>query len=81
MRGLVLCCCGFIFYLRLYVFVGVGVACGSCVGGSLFVFIVVHGCSGLVVVAGVVDVGMFLVWDSCLPCVVLWVKGLTCAFC
>jgi hypothetical protein len=64
LRGLVLCCGDFIFDLRLYVLVGVGVACGSCVRGSLFVFIVVPGCSGLVVVVGVVDVGLFLVWDS-----------------
>jgi hypothetical protein len=39
--------------------VGVGVVSGSCFGGSLFVFIVVLVCSGLVVVVGVVGVGMF----------------------
>ena len=60
---------------------GVGVDYGSCVGGSLFVFILVPGCSGLVVVVGVVDVGLLLAWANCLICVVWWVKGLACAFC
>ena len=71
----------FFFDLRLYVLVGVSVECGSCVGGSLFVFIVVPGCSGLVVVVGVVDVDVFRVWANCLLWLVSWVGDLACAFC
>ena len=41
------------FNLRLYVLVGVGVARVSWFDGSLFVFIVVHVCSALVVVVGI----------------------------
>ena len=70
-----------IFDLRLCVLVGAGVDCGSCGGGSFFVFILVPRCSGLVVVVGVVDVGLFLVWANCLICVVWWVNSLACAFC
>ena len=61
MRGLVLCCCVFILDLRLYVLVGMSVYWTYCGGGSFIVFILVPGCSGLVSVVGVVDVGLFLV--------------------
>ena len=79
--GLVSSCCAFYFDRRLYVLVGVGVDCGSCVGGSLFVFIVAPVCSGLVVVVGVVDVDVFRVLASCLLWLVWWVGSLACAFC
>ena len=60
---------------------GVGMDCGFCVDGSLFVFIVVHGCSGLDVVVGVVDANVLREWANCLLWLVWWVGGLACACC
>ena len=53
-----------VFYLSLYVLVGVGVVSVSWFGGSLFVFIVVHVCSALVVVVGIVGGSVFQVWAT-----------------
>ena len=44
---------------------GVGVVNGFCFGWSLFVFILVHVCSSLVVVVCNVGVGVFQVWATC----------------
>ena len=56
--GLVFRCRVFL-NLRLYVLVGVGVAGVSWFGGSLFVFLVVHACSTLVVVVGIMGGSVF----------------------
>ena len=52
------------FNLRLYALVGVGVASVSWFGGSLFVFLVVHVRSALVVVVGIMGDNVFQMWAT-----------------
>ena len=61
--SLVIRCCDFL-NIRLYVLVSVGMVSVSWFGGSLFVFIVVHVCSVLVIVVGIVGGSVFQVWAS-----------------